>query len=364
MIVDPQLTRVTSSYYLASDVASAANEKTDTSLGRLTEDVWREPQTICITGGTGSFGQAFAHYLLTSTPHHVRVFSRDEHKQEEMWSSCPPGPRLTYIIGDVRDRERLRAAFDGADCVIHAAALKIVRTGEINPDEVMKTNSGGSHNVVEAALDTGVKKTLLISTDKAVSPINDYGVSKAQAERLFISGNVKGVSRACAFSVVRGGNVWGSRGSVSERWYKAALAGEALRLSNAQATRFHMLMAEWTRFCYRVLNEMSGGEIFVPILRAWNLQALADAFYPAKQIQLDKRNGDKLHETLINADEAQRTRNWDWACVIEPPSDIRAVWNYRDGIGDKMLSDVCYSSDNVNRLSVDELRRLIGETWK
>ena len=333
------------------------------ALERLYNSTGREPRTICVTGGTGSFGQAFAHYLLTSTPHHVRIFSRDEHKQEEMWSSCPPGPRLTYIIGDVRDRERLCAAFDGVDCVVHAAALKIVRTGEINPDEVMKTNSGGSHNVVEAALAAAVKKTLLISTDKAVSPINDYGVSKAQAERLFISANVKGVSRACAFSAVRGGNVWDSRGSVSERWYKAALAGEPLMVSDGRATRFHMLMADWTRFCYHALTEMSGGEIFVPVVRAWNLQALADAFYPAKQIALDKRNGDKLHETLINSDEMQRARDRTWAYVVEPPSDIRSVWNYRDGTGARVASDFLYSSDSVDRLTVDELRRLIGERW-
>ena len=321
------------------------------------------PKTIVITGGTGSFGQAFARLLMTETPHHVRIFSRDEHKQEAMWSSCPPGPRLTYIIGDVRDRERLEDAFDGADAVVHAAALKIVRTGEVNTDEVMKTNILGSFNVVEAALAANVRRTLLISTDKAVQPISDYGVSKAKAERLFIQANLKGVSRGCTFSVVRGGNIWASRGSVVERWHDTLRLGLPITVTDPSSTRFHLPMLDWTRFCRRALDAMHGGEIFVPKARAWRLGDLAYAFTDANGVEpVGLRSGDKRHETLISEYEMERSRDVGWAHVIAPPDELRRVWNYREWEGRQLLSDA-YTSEETVKVSTDELIELIGETW-
>ena len=335
-----------------------------TTLGTSQKLPYPTPQTIVITGGTGSFGQAFARLLITETPHHVRVFSRDEHKQEAMWSSCPPGPRLTYIIGDVRDRERLEDAFDGAQAVVHAAALKIVRTGEVNADEVMKTNIEGSLNVVEAALAANVRRTLLISTDKAVQPISDYGVSKAKAERLFVQANIKGISRSCIFACVRGGNIWASRGSVAERWHDAIVAGHPLIVTDPASTRFHLPMLEWTRFCRRVLEAMHGGEIFVPKARAWWLGDLVYAFAGVNGVEpAGLRSGDKRHETLISKYEMGRAQDVDWAYVISPPDELRRVWNYREWDGSRSEMGA-YTSLDVDKLGTDELRELIGETWR
>ena len=324
-----------------------------------------QPFTVVITGGTGSFGQAFTAYLLENTPHHVRIFSRDEHKQEEMWSSCPPSARLTYILGDVRDRDRLETAFDSADVVIHAAALKIVRTGEIHSDEVMKTNIVGTANVVMAALTTGVRRSLLISSDKAVSPINDYGVSKAQAERLFIHGNAEGVSRGCTFSVVRGGNVWGSRGSVVETWREAVARGQALAVNSEVATRFHMTMPFWTEFVYNVIGMMRGGEIFIPRVRAWRLIDLAFAFGNPHGIVMNAlRNGDKPHEALFNEQEAERVRTKGGMFILEPPDELRAVWNYQPWTWPAWAwegtAGGAYTSDAVERVGIDELRSLVN----
>lgn len=326
--------------------------------------LYQSPQTIVITGGTGSFGQAFARLLMTETPHHVRIFSRDEHKQEAMWTACPPGPRLTYIIGDVRDTERLKDAFDGADAVVHAAALKIVRTGEVNADEVMKTNIEGSLNVVEAALAANVRRTLLISTDKAVQPISGYGVSKAKAERLFTQANIKGVSRGCIFACVRGGNVWASRGSVAERWHDAIREGRPLVVADPASTRFHLPMLDWTRFCRRVLEAMHGGEIFVPKAHAWRLGELACAFLGANEVMPSGlRSGDKRHETLISEYEMERARDVGWAYVVAPPDELRRVWNYREWEGTQM-SVGAYTSLEAEKIDMHKLRELIGETWK
>jgi len=320
-----------------------------------------QPPTYLITGGTGSFGSAFASRLLSDAlGPRIRIFSRDEHKQDAMQSACPVGPRLTYIIGDVRDERAITRATDNCQVVVHAAALKIVRQGERHASEFAKTNIIGTGNVCGAAITNRVPKSILISSDKAVQPINHYGKSKATAEGIFIEANNLGVSRNCLFSVVRGGNVWASRGSVVEAWRAAVERGEMIEITDPDATRFYLRMSEWTAFCQRAINEMRGGEIFVPKLRAWRLHDLAEAF-GGHIMNNGRRQGDKRHESMIAADEIYRTIDIGWAYVIEPSPEFRQVWNYqsREREGTRLGNGFSYSSDMADRMSVEELRALI-----
>ena len=313
---------------------------------------------VAITGGTGSFGMAFTQYLLTHTDAKIRIVSRDEDKQDNMRREIPDS-RLTFIIGDVRDSGKLRTAFDGADAVVHAAALKRVPTGETQADELIKTNIVGSANVIDAAISARVPHSLFISTDKAVQPINEYGKSKAVAEGLFTQANLRGTSRQARFATVRGGNVWGSRGSVIEAWRTQ----QPIVIHDPQATRFHLPMPEWCEFCWRALCEMRGGEVYVPVLRAWSILALARAFLMEHDRSLDDylidgdRQGDKRHECLIAPHEERRTVQVDsHTYIIEPPSEIREVWNYIAWDGDGLDQDLQYTSAMVPHLSTEELR--------
>jgi len=319
------------------------------------------PETICITGGTGSFGSAMTACLMNlSVGPSVRVFSRDEDKQERMQATWPPGPRLTYILGDVRDSQALRYAFDGATGVIHSAALKHVPQGERHPDEFKKTNVDGTENIVQAAIECHIPRSLFISSDKAVQPVTEYGRGKAVAEGLFRQGNQLGLRSGCHFSTVRGGNVWNSRGSVVELWARAIRKKRPLYLSNPDTTRFFIHMEDWTAFCWRVWREMHGGEIFIPKLRAWRLGDLAVAFGVKMNVKPIERPMDKRHECLIAPEEFGRTIDIGWAYVIEPPSDVRQVWNYNPWLGKSMLYRLGdYSSQTTHWLSVDELRELV-----
>lgn len=315
--------------------------------------------TIAITGGTGSFGAAFARFLLAETSAKVRLISRDEHKQLALMQALPPSARLTYILADIRDGAKLAQAFDGADAVVHAAALKVAPMGERHADEFVKTNVYGSQNVIEAALARGVRRTLLISSDKATSAYNAYGKTKATAEALFVQANALGTSRGCRFAAVRGGNVWGSKGSVAEVWRAARAAGRTLLVYGPVATRFHLPMPEWTRFCWRALTGLHGGEIFAPKARAWSLLRLAQAFAgPAGYALCPPRDGDKLHEWLYSPEESGRTVDAGWAFVIEPPSDFRAVWNYQPWDGAPVPAGLPFSSETAELLSADELAAL------
>src|SRR3990167_4231694 len=204
-----------------------------------------QPQTYLITGGTGSFGSAFASRLLSDAfGPRVRIFSRDEYKQDAMQSACPAGGRLASIIGDVRDEKAINRAADKCQVIVHAAALKIVRQGERHANEFVMTNVLGTGNVCGAAIANYVPKSLLISSDKAVQPINHYGKSKATAEGVLIESNSLGVSRSCRFSIVRGGNVWASRGSVVETWKAVVKRGEPIEITDPDATRFYLHMSE------------------------------------------------------------------------------------------------------------------------
>lgn len=320
------------------------------------------PHTVTITGGTGSFGQALTAWLL-SQPNgpKVRVLSRDEDKQERMAQTLPAGPRLTYILGDVRNPEALRRAFDGADAVVHAAALKRVGFGERFPDEFMLTNVLGAHNVVRAAIECNVPRSLLISTDKACSPLNNYGASKRLAEGLFTQGNSLGAGRGCRFASVRGGNIWNSRGSVMQVWREQLAAGKRIVVNGADTSRFHLTMIEWVMFAWDALQQMHGGEIFIPKAPAWRLTDLARAFVGEDFECLPGRPGDKAAEWLYSGDESYRVVNTGPAYVLEPPHEFRQIWNYQAWQGLWVSRGMPYASNNAPQVSRADLEQLVKE---
>ena len=331
-----------------------------TNKGRPLSVYRRNYETVVITGGTGSFGQAMTKRLLGSDDGpRVRVFSRDEDKQERMRASLPPGDRLSYLLGDVRDQERLVTAFDGASEVVHSAALKRVMFGEQHVDEFTKTNVIGSRNVVTAAIQARVERTLLISTDKACAPFGAYGKTKALAEDLFRNGNQLGVSRGARFAAVRGGNIWRSRGSVVDVWQAAIDRGEKIQVTDPDMTRFTLAMGDWVAFAERALAEMRGGEIFVPKPSAYRLGDLA-AVMGSGVIVAGHRSGEKLHEALISPQESARTVDIGWAYVIEPPPEMRAVWNYKPWEGTR-LTGIEHTSDRAPRLTCAELAIMLAE---
>lgn len=268
---------------------------------------------ILLTGGTGSFGKAMISSLL-SNPNFkgiIRIYSRDEFKQYQIQQLYPDDPRLRFFIGDVRDKDRLTRATHGADIIIHAAALKQIPIAEYNPFEVVKTNILGSQNAVEAALDAGVKKALLISSDKACHPINLYGATKLAAERLFIQGNVYAGKQKTLFSVCRYGNVLGSRGSVVPLFLKQKSTG-ILTITHKNMTRFWITLPQAAQFVWKSLEKMQGGEIFVPKLPSVKITDLANAVAPEAQIKIaGVRTGEKLHEELITEEESERCKEFE-----------------------------------------------------
>jgi UDP-N-acetylglucosamine 4,6-dehydratase len=313
---------------------------------------------IVITGGTGSYGTALARYLLAHTPARVRIYSRGEHRQNEMAAAFDHNPRLTFIIGDVRDARKLRQAADGCRAIVHAAALKAVGNGEANADEFAATNIDGTRNVIDAALEARVPRTLLISSDKSVQAVNLYGATKAVSEKLITQANKLGVTRGCAFASIRGGNIWLSQGSVGVLWREAVRAGRPVVVNGPDATRFHLLMPAWIALGWRVLGAMHGGEIFIPKAPAWRLGDLAEAFAPGAWVPGEARPGDKLHETLIPASEAPRTVDAGGVYVIQPHAALCDVWNYQPWDCPPVPPEFVYASDRAARLSLDELKEL------
>jgi UDP-N-acetylglucosamine 4,6-dehydratase len=313
---------------------------------------------VVITGGTGSFGSAFARFLLRETGARVRLISRDEHKQDKLRAEIG-SPRTTFIIADVREVDRLRVAFDGADVVVHAAALKTVPGGEIHGTEYTRTNVYGTEDVITAAVEAGVSRSLLISSDKACDAFNFYGKSKAVAEGLFVQANELGRRQALRFAVARGGNVWNSAGSVVEIWREQIRQGKTPIVNDADTTRFHLLMEDWVAFCWRTIEEMHGGEIFVPVVPAWRLGDLAEALGTGYTLN-GRRDGDKDAEVLISRHEITRSKDIGWAYVIEPNETLRSVLYYREWDGKRMAEDFEYSSDAVERLAIEELRQCLS----
>ncbi len=318
-------------------------------------------QVILITGGTGSFGKKFTEILLAEKkPKKIIILSRDELKQHEMRTMGFNQPNLRYFIGDVRDRDRLIRAMHGVDIVVHAAALKQVPACEYNPMEAVKTNIIGTSNVLEAALDAGVKKVMTISTDKAVNPVNLYGATKLVAEKLTIQSNAYAASTATRYACVRYGNVVGSRGSVVPIFLKQRQSG-VLTLTDERMTRFWLSLEEGVRFVIRCIEQMEGGEVFVPKIPSMKVIDLARVIAPDARIEIiGIRPGEKLHEVLISEDEARHAVELEDMFVIQP---AEAFWfGYQWQNRGKLLDHgFRYSSDtNTRWLDENSIQRYIA----
>ncbi|WP_306839563.1 UDP-N-acetylglucosamine 4,6-dehydratase (inverting) [Catenuloplanes nepalensis] len=316
---------------------------------------------ILITGGTGSLGKAFLRYALDHlNPKRLVVFSRDELKQYETRQLMGDDPRLRWFIGDVRDRERLTRAMHGVDFVVHAAALKQVDTAEYNPFEFVRTNVYGSQNVVEAAIDCGVKKVVALSTDKASSPINLYGATKLTADKIFISANHYAANHPTRFAVVRYGNVVGSRGSVVPFFRRLHAEGRSLPITDKRMTRFWITIDQAVRFVSTSFDLMNGGELYVPRIPSMRILDLANAVAPdVSTYEIGIRPGEKLHEEMISLDDASRTLRLPDRYVVQPTI---ASWGYTPPAdAEPVADDFVYRSDtNDLWLSIDELRDMIG----
>lgn len=276
--------------------------------------------SILITGGTGSFGKAFIDYALKNLdPKRIVIFSRDELKQYEARQRFNNDSRLRWFIGDIRDQHRLKRAMHNIDYVIHAAALKQVDTAEYNPFEYVQTNIIGSQNVVEAAIDTGVKKIVALSTDKASSPLNLYGATKLAADKLFQSANHYAAGYQTRFSVVRYGNVMGSRGSVIPFFRKLAAAGKPLPITDTRMTRFWITLPQAVQFVVDSFDLMVGGELYVPRIPSMKITDLVTAIAPGTETyEMGIRPGEKLHEEMISEDDSRRTLQLDNRYVVLP----------------------------------------------
>ena len=320
-----------------------------------------DDKTILITGGTGSFGKKFTETLLSEhDPESVRIYSRGELLQMEMQNRFDDS-RLRFLIGDVRDRDRLYRAASGVDIIVHAAALKHVPACEYNPIEAVRTNVEGSVNVIDAAIDNSVEKVLAISTDKAVHPVNLYGATKMVAEKLFTQGNAYTGLRKTRFSCVRYGNVIGSRGSVIPL-FKEQRKNGIITITDDRMTRFWITLEQGVRFVMDCIARMKGGEIFVPKIPSMKVIDLAKVIAPdAKKKVIGIRSGEKLHEILLTEDEARHTREFDNYFVIEPEHPFWGKDNFMDG---KSLPEgFRYTSDgNDEWLTEDEIEKIVDES--
>lgn len=315
-------------------------------------------KTVLVTGGTGSFGKKFIGKILEGNVKKVIVFSRDELKQYEMAQEFKDS-RLRFFIGDVRDKERLSRAFDGVDIVIHAAAMKHVEACEYNPFEAVKTNIYGAQNIIEVAIDRGVEKVIALSTDKAAAPVNLYGATKLASDKLFVAANSYVGEKHTKFSVVRYGNVVGSRGSVIPFFAKMKETGR-LPVTDERMTRFWITLDKGVEFVLDNLERMQGGEIFVPKIPSMNIMDLAKAFGAECEIDIvGIRPGEKLHEVMITQDDARHTVEFDDYYTIVPEFPW---WGSKVQKGDKVLEGFVYSSEtNSVWLTVSELEKMIEE---
>ncbi len=306
---------------------------------------WNE-QIVLVTGGTGSFGKKFIEVLMREhNPRKLIVLSRDELKQHEMQAAGYNQANLRYFLGDVRDRERLVRAMHGVDIVVHAAALKQVPACEYNPMEAIKTNIIGTSNVVEAAMDAGVKKMMALSTDKAVNPVNLYGATKLAAEKLTVQSNAYAGGLATRFSCVRYGNVVGSRGSVVPVFLKQRDFG-TITITDDRMTRFWLSLEQGVGFVISCIEQMEGGEVFVPKLPSMKVIDLARAIAPRATINvIGIRPGEKLHEVLISEDEARHTVELDKLFVVQPAEAIWFGYSWQEN-GKLLENGFRYSSDN------------------
>ncbi len=318
-------------------------------------------KTILITGGTGSFGQKFTKRILNEySPKKIIIYSRDEYKQYMMRAQFAEfDGKLRYFIGDVRDKDRLYRAFHGVDVVIHAAAVKHVTVAEYNPLEAIKTNINGAMNIVDAAIDRSVPQVVALSTDKAVNPINLYGATKLVSDKLFVSGNAYAGGTKTTFSVVRYGNVTGSRGSVVPFFNKLIEKGEKeLPITDYRMTRFWITLDQGVDLVFRALKEAKGGEIYVSKIPSYKITDLAKAMNPVTELkEVGIREGEKLHEVMITEEDSLLTYDYGDHYIIYPHFDWwDADKHFKKG-GNLVSPGFRYASDNNEEwLSEDEMR--------
>lgn len=321
-------------------------------------------KTILITGGTGSFGKCFTKYVLTNyDPKKIIIYSRDEFKQFIMENEFKEyKDKLRFFIGDVRDKERLRRAFEGVDYVIHAAALKQVPACEYNPNEAIKTNIHGAQNVIDAALDTGVKKVVALSTDKAVNPVNLYGGTKLVSDKLFIAANAYAGAKDINFSIVRYGNVAGSRGSIIPVFHNIIKnGGTELPITDYRMTRFWISLRQGVELVIKALEEAKGGETFISKIPSFKITDLAEAMLPGcKTSEVGIREGEKLHEIMVTVEDSPNTYEYDKHFIVYP----QMVWSESrkaKPAGRRVQEGFSYSSgNNTEWLSVEDIRNLLA----
>lgn len=323
-------------------------------------------KTILITGGTGSFGQCFTKYILEMyCPQKIIIYSRDEFKQWMMQSKfIEYNDILRFFIGDVRDVDRLRRACVGVDYIVHAAAMKQVPACEYNPNEAIKTNILGAMNVIDAALDSGVKKVVALSTDKAVNPINLYGGTKLVSDKLFIAANAYAGTKDINFSIVRYGNVAGSRGSIIPLFRNIIdNGGNEFPITDYRMTRFWISLEQGVELVIKALKEATGGETFISKIPSFKVTDLARAMLDdCKMKEVGIRPGEKLHEIMITAEDSSNTYEYEQYYVVYP----QIIWNERQKIADggiKTQEGFIYSSENnVKWLNVNDIRNLLNKT--
>lgn len=325
-------------------------------------------KTILITGGTGSFGKMFVKTVFKQYPDvkKIIIYSRDEYKQflmQNMPELAPYKEKMRYFIGDVRDLERLLRAFEGVDFVVHAAALKQIPSCEYNPFEAIKTNVLGAQNVVNAAIDRGVKKVVALSTDKACAPVNLYGATKLCSDKLFIAGNAYCGAKETRFSVVRYGNVAGSRGSVIPYFIKLVEEGaDELPITDIKMTRFWLKIDSAVEMVVDAFKTMQGGELFVKKIPSMRMPELAQAIAPQLKVkEIGIRPGEKIHEQMITREDARNTLEFDSYYIILPQISFDDVHRIYPG-GKLVAPDFEYhSGNNTQWLSVDDMKTLISE---
>ena len=320
-------------------------------------------KTILITGGTGSFGKCFTKYALTHyNPKKIIIYSRDEFKQYLMQNEFKEyESKMRYFIGDVRDKDRLKRAFEGVDYVIHAAALKQVPACEYNPNEAIKTNINGAQNVIDAALDSNVKKVVALSTDKAVNPVNLYGGTKLVSDKLFVAANAYAGNKDISFSIVRYGNVAGSRGSIIPLFNNIIKnGGTELPITDFRMTRFWISLTEGVELVIKALKEAKGGETFISKIPSFKVTDLAEAMLPGcTKKEIGIRPGEKLHEIMVTPEDSFNTYEYDKHFIGYP----QVVWNDRqvpDLSGVKVEEGFSYSKGNNKEwLTVEDIRELL-----
>ena len=324
-------------------------------------------KTILVTGGTGSFGHCFTEYVLQHyNPKKIIIYSRDEFKQFTMSNEKiyrENAEKMRFFIGDVRDGARLERACENVDYIIHAAALKQVPACEYNPDEAIKTNINGAQNVINAALNTGVSRVVALSTDKAVNPVNLYGATKMVSDKLFIAANAYAGAKDINFSIVRYGNVAGSRGSIIPFFKGLIEKGEKeLPITDYRMTRFWISLPQGVELVLKALEEAKGGETFISKIPSFNIKDLAEAMCPGiGTVEVGIRPGEKLDECMVTTEDAPFTYEFDKHYVIYPQVTFNE-WQVPDPAGRKVPDGFYYSSgNNTEWMSVEDIRNRLSE---